>query len=312
MRIALVAPGGVGGAFGSLLARTGEQVVALARGAHLDAIRAKGLLVEGPLGAPAAVPMEASNRAEELGPADIVLFAVKLHQAEQAARDAAALFGPGTIGISLLNGVTGPATIAAALPGHRILPGAAYVSAIIAAPGVIRTIGTMCRLVTGAPGADDATRARLAEFVARCAAAGIGAEMRDDVEAVLWEKLVGLAANAALTAAGRVPAGLLYTDPDVLEVLAALIAETAAVARAAGIALSPEVEARTLALMRGFPPGMYASMYHDLARGAPIEVEGLSGHVVREGRRLGVPTPHHAALYAVLKPHREGTPALLA
>ena len=310
MRVALVAPGGVGGAYGAMLARAGEEVVALARGAHLEAIRARGLSVEGPLGAAAPAPIRASDRTADLGPADIVLFAVKLHQAGQAARDAAALFGPGTIGISLLNGVTGPATIAAELPGRTILPGAAYVSAVIAAPGVIRTVGSMCRMVTGAPGADGATAARLSDFAARCRKAGIGTEVRDDVEVVLWEKLVGLAANAALTAAARVPAGLLYTDPDVLAVAEALIAETAAVARAAGIALPADVEARTLVLLRGFPPGMYASMHHDLARGAPIEVEGLSGHVVREGRRLGVPTPHHAALHAVLKPHRDGTPAL--
>ena len=59
----------------------------------------------------------------------------------------------------------------------------------------------------------------------------------------------------------------------------------------------------------GFPAGMYASMYHDYAKGGPIEIEGMSGHIVREGRRLGVPTPHHATIYALLKPHRAGTPA---
>ena len=309
MRIALVAPGGVGGSFGALLARAGEEVVALARGPHLDAIRTRGLALEGPLAGP-PVPIAASDAAAALGPADVVLFAVKLHQAEGAARDAAPLFGPGTIGISLLNGVTGPGIIADALPGRIILPGVAYVSAVIAAPGVIRMTGGMCRMVTGAPGRDAATRARLEDLVARCGRAGIGATLSEDVEAVLWEKLVGLAANAALTAAGRVPAGLLYTDPDVLAAAEALIAEAAAVARALGVALPAGVEAGVLAMMRGFPPTMYASMYHDIARGGPIEVEGLSGHILREGRRLGVPTPHHQALYAVLKPHAGGQPAL--
>ena len=95
-----------------------------------------------------------------------------------------------------------------------------------------------------------------------------------------------------------------------LAVATALVAETAAVARAAGVPLPDGVEAQNLALLKSFPSAVYASMYHDLTRGGPLEVEGLSGHVVREGRRLGVPTPHHAALYAVLKPHRGGTPML--
>lgn len=310
MRIALVAAGGVGGTFGGLLARTGQEVVALARGAHLEAIRARGLRVEGrPDGDFTVRLAAASDDAAALGPADIVLFAVKLYQVEEAARAAAPLFGPGTLGISLLNGIGGTEAICAVLPGRTILPGSAYVSAVVAAPGVIRAVGTMCGAGFAAPEGAEA-RARAEDFAAACRAAGIAATVRQDGQAVLWEKLVGLAANAALTTAARAPAGLLYHDPDIVPVAAALIAETAAVARAAGVALPEGIEARALAQLQGFPPGMYASMYHDIARGAPLEVDGLSGHVVREGRRLGVPTPTHAALYAVLKPHRAGKPAL--
>src|SRR5215207_700618 len=106
MRIAIVAPGAVGGYFGALLARAGEDVRALARGAHLAAIRERGLRVEGPDG-DFTVRLEAGDDAARLGVADVVLFAVKLYQAEEAARAAAPLFGPTTLAISLLNGVTG-------------------------------------------------------------------------------------------------------------------------------------------------------------------------------------------------------------
>jgi len=105
MRIAIVAPGGVGGYFGGLLANSGEDVVALARGAHLAAIQQSGLRVEGPRGDD-TVRISASDDAKTLGIADIVLFAVKLYQAEAAARAAAPLFGLETLGISLLNGIT--------------------------------------------------------------------------------------------------------------------------------------------------------------------------------------------------------------
>ena len=308
MRIAIVAPGAVGGYFGALLARAGEDVRALARGAHLAAIRGRGLRVEGPDG-DYTVRLEAGDDAARLGPADVVLFAVKLYQAEDAARAAAPLFGPGTVGISLLNGVTGPEVIAGALPGATVVGGCAYVSAVLAAPGHIRHNGAMSAIVVGMPESDPA-RARVEEFVGRCRRAGFGAEITGDARAALWRKMVGLSANAALTAAARLPAGPLYSDPDVLAVAAGLVGEAAAVARAAGGALPDDAEGAALRQLRGFPPGMYASMYHDLARGAPLEVDGLSGHVVREGARLGVPTPHHAALHAVLKPHRHGAPSM--
>jgi 2-dehydropantoate 2-reductase len=308
MRIAIVAPGGVGGYFGGLLAKAGEDVAAVARGAHLAAIRTSGLRVEGPRGDD-IVRVDASDDATSLGVADIVLFAVKLYQAADAARAAAPLFGPETLGISLLNGMTGPDTIAATLPGTTILPGCAYVSAVIAAPGHIRYTGAMSSIIFGAPPDGGVARSKAADFAARCQRAGIGAEMTADARSALWSKLIGLAANAAMTTAARLPAGPLYSDPDIVEVVAALIAEATAVARADGASLPDDIDETWLARLKGFPPGMYASMYHDIARGGPLEVEGFSGHVVREGRRLGVPTPHHAALYAVLKPHRAGTPA---
>ena len=306
MRIAIVSPGGVGGYYGGRLAAAGEAVLALARGAHLAAIRDRGLRVETPQG-DGTWRIAASDDAAELGTADIVLFAVKLYQAEAAARAAAPLFGPDTLGISLLNGMGGPEIIAQALPGATILGGCAYVSALIAAPGHIRSTGAMSSIVFGAP-ADAAARARAEDFAARCARAGFKAEIVPDARVALWTKLVGLAANAALTGAGRLPAGKLYGDADVLEVLRALLAEGVAVARADGVAIADDLEADWFERIKGFPANMYASMYHDLARAAPLELEGFSGHILREGRRLGVPTPTHAALYAVLKPYAKGAP----
>ena len=124
----------------------------------------------------------------------------------------------------------------------------------------------------------------------------------------LWGKFIGLSTNAALTTAARLPAGPLYGDPDVMEVARALTQEATAVARTAGARLPDDIVERTVTTLARFPAGMYASMYHDYAKGGPIEIEGMSGHIVREGRRLGVPTPRHATIYALLKPHRAGTP----
>lgn len=306
MRIAIVAPGAVGGYFGALLAKSGETVAALARGAHLKAIQQDGLKVEGPRGSFSA-RLDASDDAAKLGIADIVLFAVKLYGAADAARAAAPLFGPGTLGISLLNGIDGHEIMGRELPGRTVVGGAAYVSAVITAPGHLRYTGDMSSIAFGAP-KDEVMRAKAADFAERCRRAGFKAEMSDDVQSVLWRKFVGLVTNAALTTAARLPAGSLYSDPDVMAVALALAVEATAVGRAMGAKLPEDIAETSAARLKEFPPGMYASMYHDYAKGGPIEIEGMSGYLVREGRRLGIPTPHHAAIYAVLKPHRAGTP----
>jgi 2-dehydropantoate 2-reductase len=306
MRIAIVAPGAVGGYFGVLLARAGESVAALARGAHLDAIARNGLIAEGPRGTFDA-RLDVSDDAASLGVADIVLFAVKLYGAAEAARSAAPLFGAQTLGISLLNGIDGHEIIGRELPGRTVVGGSAFVSAVIAAPGRLRYTSDMSAIRFGAP-ADPALHAKGTAFVESCRTAGFKAEMVDDVLSSLWQKFIGLATNAALTTAARLPAGPLYSDPDVMAVAQALLQEAASVARAAGAMVPDDVVEKSMANLPRLPAGMYASMYHDYARGGPIEIEGMSGYIVREARRLGVPTPHHATIYALLKPHRFGTP----
>lgn len=306
MRIAIVAPGAVGGYFGVLLARSGENVAALARGAHLRAIAEHGLIAEGPRGTFSA-RLDASDDAAKLGVADIVLFAVKLYGAAEAARSAAPLFGPRTLGISLLNGIDGHEIIGRELPGRTVVGGSAFVSAVIAAPGKLRYTSDMSAITFGAP-PDEALRAAATAFIDSCRKAGFKADMVDDVMSSLWGKFIGLSTNAALTTAARLPAGPLYSDPDVLEVARALLQEAVAVGRAAGATLADDIVERSMTTLARFPAGMYASMYHDYVKGGPIEIEGMSGYIVREGRRLGVPTPHHATIYALLKPHRAGTP----
>jgi 2-dehydropantoate 2-reductase len=129
-----------------------------------------------------------------------------------------------------------------------------------------------------------------------------------DIRAAQWQKFVGLATNAALTSLIRLPAGNIYHDAELLELARRALAEVAAVARAQGIALPEDVVERALQMHRNFPPAMYASMYHDHARGRRTELESLSGLVVRRGRQFGVPTPVHEMAYLCLKPYVDGAP----
>jgi len=160
--------------------------------------------------------------------------------------------------------------------------------------------------------ADGSESARAVAFRDACAKAGFTAEVMPDIRAAQWQKFVGLATNAALTSLIRLPAGRIYHEPGLVDLARRAFGEVEAVARAQGIAMPEDIAERSLKLHQGFPPAMYASMYHDHARGRRTELESLSGLIVRRGRQFGVATPVHEMAYLCLKPYVNGTPVLQA
>ncbi len=136
--------------------------------------------------------------------------------------------------------------------------------------------------------------------------AGVNAAISDDISATLWTKFLFLATNAALTCLARQPAGVVYHDKLLLDLAERSIAEIAAVARAEGVRLPPGAEGEALAILKGFPPGVVASMRQDLDAGRRLELEGISGTIVRLGRKHGLATPVHDVAYACLKPFADG------
>jgi 2-dehydropantoate 2-reductase len=297
--------GGVGGYYGGKLALGGNDVTLIARGEHLQAIRAaRGLVLRGPDGAEATARVQATDDASGIAAVDVILFCVKLFDTETAARAIAPLHAKGGICVSLQNGVDGQHRIGAVLGPERVLGGLAFVSALVEAPGVVRYNSKSATIQFGE--ADGSQSARATAFRDACLAAGIGAEVAADIHAAQWNKFVGLVVNAGLTALVRQPVGVVYNDPDIVPLARTLFQEGADVARALGISMPADIVERQLANHRGFPPQMYASMYHDLARGKRLELDSLSGLIVRKGRELGVPTPAHAMVYACLKPYING------
>ena len=105
MKIAVIGAGGVGGTFGAALAKAGADVWFLARGAHLDAMRTHGLRIVSPRGDTHLVPTQASDDPAAIGPADVVLFCVKLWDVESAGERIRPMVGPGTAVIPLQNGI---------------------------------------------------------------------------------------------------------------------------------------------------------------------------------------------------------------
>ncbi len=304
MRIAVIGAGGVGGAFGAALAKAGADVTFVARGAHLKAMRENGLRIDSPRGETLISPCQATDDPASIGPVDFVLFCVKLWDVESAGEAIKPLIGPNTAVIPLQNGIDSAERLIPILGAKAVMGGVAQISATIAEPGVVRQVGTFMRLVFGELEGGKSDRGEA--FLALCQKAGFDATHSDKIMTELWMKFILLASNAAITAATRTPIGALRDDPDTNALFALTYAEVAAVGRARGVKLPDDAVEKTLGFNRNAPPAMMASMAHDLIRGNRIELPWLSGKVVALGKELGVPTPVHEILYAVLKPFVNG------
>ena len=292
MRIAVVGAGGVGGGYGAALAKAGADVTFIARGAHLAAMKGKGLKVESARGDTHLVPTQATDDPKTVGPVDVVLFCVKLWDVESAGAAIKPMVGADTAVIPLQNGVDAAERLAPILGKPAVMGGVANISATIAGPGVIRQTGTVMRMVFGE--LDGAKSARAEAFAALCAKAGIDGVASPAILTELWMKFILLASNASIMALARLPVGKLRDDPDIAPWFTTAYEEVASVGRAMA------------------PPQLMPSMAVDLLRGNRIELPWLSGKVVALGRKHGVPTPTHAFMYAALKPYIMGNPALMS
>lgn len=306
MRIAVVGAGGVGGGFGAALAKAGADVTFIARGAHLAAMKSRGLKIEGGRGATHISPTQATDNPAEIGNVDVVLFCVKLWDLESAAERIKPLVGTGTAVIPLQNGIDAAERLIPILGGGAVMGGVAQISASIVEPGVIRQVGTFMRMIFGE--LDGKSSRRGEEFLELCLKAGFDATLSDQILTELWMKFIPLATNASITAATRQPIGKLIDDPDLRPLFIAAVKEIIDIGRARKIALPADAFERTMDFLDRCPPAMKASMALDLERGNRLELPWLGGKVVELGRELGVPTPTHAMLYALLKPYIMGTP----
>jgi 2-dehydropantoate 2-reductase len=308
MHIAIVGSGAVGGYYGARLARSGQKVSFLARGAHLKAIRERGLMIWSPLG-DFTVKAQAEDDPARIGPVELVMLATKTYDNATALPLLKPLMKPATVVMTLQNGVDSVDEVAAIVGAAHVLGGPTYIATALSLPGLIEQTGTHRRIVFGEAFGD---RSRVSDRVQRIAdvllKADIQAEPVADARVPLWEKFIYLAPFAAFTGAARLPIGPLRADPVIREQLFAAVGEVESVARAEGVALRDHdaLMAYVVKYVDVLPPSTRSSLLIDLQMGKRIEVESLPGSVVRRGRAAGVPTPVMAGLYAALKPWANG------
>ena len=299
MKIAIYGSGGVGGFFGARLAAAGNDVHFIARGAHLRAMRSHGLKVESGSGNVHLPKPSVHEEAADIGPVDLVMFAVKLGDVESAAHKLKPLLHERTLVIPFQNGVDAPEILKKVIGPQHVLPGVAYIATGISAPGVVTHTGTMQRLQVG-PGAD--------AFVKACKAAGINIDQAEDIDRARWEKFVFLVALSGVTSLARQPVGVCRADPELRATFEAAATETWRVGRKRGVRLPDDFIGDRMKFLDGLHADMRTSMQHDLESGKPLEAPWLCGAVVRMSAEAGLEAPVNRTIYAALKPYLNGSP----
>ncbi|HAT51707.1 MAG TPA: 2-dehydropantoate 2-reductase [Betaproteobacteria bacterium] len=306
MRIVVIGTGGVGGYFGARLTEAGENVTFVARGAHLEAIKSRGLTVYSALGDMHLKDVQCTENTRDIGHADIVMIAVKLWATDEAIQTAKPLLGKNTGIISFQNGILAEESLIAAYSSQHAMGGVANIAALIEEPGVIRHNGNMASLAFGELNNTQSERAQ--SLLTACSRANIKAEIPDDINRAIWEKYIRLVTMSAMTTLCRMPIGPIRDEVHTRNLLSQILAEIIDVGKAKGLKFSDNVLQEQLDIIDGYPPSMVASMCGDLRRGYPLEVPWFSGTIVRLGKELNIPTPANGFVYAALKLFEHGRP----
>ena len=302
-----MATGAVGGYFGGRMAAAGHDVSFIARGAHLAAIRENGLKIESVLGDLQLHQVTATDNPANVGPVDIVLFAVKLWDTEKVAEFAKPLVGPRTRVITFQNGVDSVERIAPILGAEQTAAGTAYIASVLGGPGVVRHTSTFAKLICGR--IDGKPDAALQAFGDAAKAAGIDIQVTAAMNVERWQKFIFLSSLAGIGCATRMPLGKILADPDTHAFYRRLMEECFAVGRASGAAIPDGFVDDRMTFSENAPPTMKASMLHDLEAGNRLELDWLTGAVVSLGRKHGVSTPASEGVYTMVKLHRMGRAA---
>lgn len=309
MRVAVFGSGAVGSYLGSRFAAAHADVHLIARGAHLEALRERGLTLITPDGV-TTFPVWATDDPAKIGEVDLVLFCVKSYDTESAAERLAPLIGAETTVLSIQNGVDNEAKIAARIGDGHVLGAATYVLAAMESPGVVRS--GRARLIVGEL-REGPPSERVRAIVELARSGGIDAIATPDIRAAKWEKYVLLVAFSAVTAATQLTVGDVRGSPAASAMLRAIMTEAWLVGRATGVSLAADLVDRQYALVLAQRDDEAASLRHDLLTGHRMELEALQGTLIRLGRETGVLTPWTDAAYAILQPwairNERGTPS---
>jgi len=301
MRITIFGTGGVGGYFGGRLAQAGEDVVFIARGEHLQALRAHGLRVDSIKGDFVVQPVQATDDPTQVGLVDVILVGVKAWQVPEAAEAMRPMVGPQTFVVPLQNGVEAPSELAAALGQEHVLGGLCGLITFIVEPGHIRHAGADPFIRFAELDNRPSERVeRLRQAFDR--AVGLTVEIPADIQIAMWQKFMFVTAWSGVGAVTRTPIGVFRSQPGTRQMLEQTMWEIYDVAQARNIALPKDIIGKMMEFLDSVPPEGTASMQRDIMNGRPSELEVQNGAVLCLGQEVGVETPVNAFIYHSLLP----------
>lgn len=300
MRIAVFGVGGVGGFFGGRLASAGEEVVFIARGAQLKAIKDSGLKIDGMGNKFTIKPAQVHDDPKLVGSVDVILLGVKAWQVSEAAHNLKTLLGVDTFVVPLQNGVLAAPQLAEVLGKEHVVGGLCQISARIAAPGHIQHLSIEPYVAFGELNNQSSQRTQnLRDAFNK---AGVKAEIPTDIHLAVWRKYLFIAPVSGIGAVTRSPAHIFRSIPETREMLIGMMNELVAVARSKHITLSEDDVRTRLTFIDTLAVGVIASMQRDIIEGRPSELEAIIGALAQMGKELGIPTPISTFIYHSLLP----------
>jgi 2-dehydropantoate 2-reductase len=306
MRVTVFGAGAIGGLIGAFLARAGQEVSLIARGAHLDAIRRNGLqLVRGGESFRLTIPASADPR--DFGPQDVVILAVKAPALRSAVEALPPLLGASTVVVPAINGipwwyaegeplqsVDPGGALSRGLDRERVLGCVVYLAASVPEPGtVVHVSGDL--FYFGEP--DGSHSPRLNQIVSLFNEAGFRADPTEDIRREIWVKMWGNAAFNPLSVAAEATVGELCQDPHLAAGLRAIMAEIRDIAAAHGVTMSMSIEERLK--VAGRLGSFKSSMLQDFEARRTLELDAILGAVIELGHRCSVAVPALETLYGL-------------
>jgi len=307
MKIAVMGAGGQGCFFGACLAKAGNDVTFIARGTALEALGRNGVFLKSKDLGNIAIPVKATDTPYEVGPVELVLLCVKYYDLDAASEQIKPMIDDDTLVLPILNGVDVAEKVGKIIGEEHLLGGVSWVSTTVEAPGVV-SHGGLLRLIFGELGGGLSKRVERLDTVLR--GAGIESEKSEDILKAIWEKFCFNAPFNGAMALVKLPIGLLRESPEAWAMVRKALVEADEVAKAYGVRLPPEHIDTPLKTSMSAVPWVKSSMLQDLEAGRRLELEALTGSVVRLGRLRGVSTPVNETIYAALKPYELGRPSL--
>ena len=300
MKIAILGTGGVGGYFGALLARAGHDVTFIARGPHLMAIKKLGLSIKSPHGDFMIHPATVTDSPKDIGTVDYVIVAVKHYQLSAAVSSLPALIDQGTTVVPLLNGIDAHEQIIQVVGPRSVIGGYCSLVSMIEAPGIIRHETQLHRLELGE--LDGEKTERVENLIQAWKSCGVEAIHADDIFVAMWTKFLFISSFGGVSSLCRVTLGEIIEASQTRELFVQAMEEVKQLALKQGIALAADIVQSTMSFVEGVEPSATSSMQRDVAAGNPFELEAFSGTIARLGRKHGVQTPVHDAIYGLLLP----------